>query len=90
MAEVYRLGPRDGFAGFVVPKACSGKAKCSAKAFFSLRKRLTLKLSVFQTVEDGSDGYRRLSKDHEYLPDSSEAMIRLTMVNLMVHRLKPG
>jgi putative transposase len=35
------------------------------------------------------DGYRRLSKDYEYLPESSEAMIRLAMVNLMVHRLKP-
>jgi len=34
--------------------------------------------------------YRRLSKDYESLPFSSEAMIRLAMINLMVHRLKRG
>ena len=34
--------------------------------------------------------YRRLSKDYETLAASSEAMIRLAMINLMVHRLKRG
>jgi len=34
--------------------------------------------------------YRRLSKDYESDPTSSEAMIRLAMTNLMLHRLQPG
>lgn len=33
--------------------------------------------------------YRRLSKDYEYLPHSSESMIYVSMINLMLHRLKP-
>ena len=31
--------------------------------------------------------YRRLSKDYEYLPQTSETMIRLAMISLMVRRL---
>jgi putative transposase len=31
--------------------------------------------------------YRRQSKDYEYLTESSEAMIMISMIQLMVHRL---
>jgi putative transposase len=34
--------------------------------------------------------YRRLSKDYETLPDSSENMTLIAMINTMLHRLQPG
>lgn len=33
--------------------------------------------------------YRRMSKDYEVLPATSETMIRIAMMNLMLHRLCP-
>lgn len=34
--------------------------------------------------------YRRFSKDYEQLPESSENMIYIAMINLMLHRLSHG
>jgi putative transposase len=34
--------------------------------------------------------YRRLSKDYEQLVESSESMVLLAMINVMLHRLAPG
>ncbi len=34
--------------------------------------------------------YRRLSKDYEEQTRNSETMIRIAMINVMIHRLKPG
>ena len=34
--------------------------------------------------------YRRLAKDYEEQTRNSETMIRLAMINLMLHRLEPG
>ena len=36
------------------------------------------------------DNYRHLSKDCEQLPQSSETIVYLAMINLILHRLKPG
>jgi len=34
--------------------------------------------------------YRRLSKDYEILPRNSETWIKIAMINIIIHRLKPG
>lgn len=34
--------------------------------------------------------HRRMSKDYEMLPASSEAVVYVVMINVMLHRLVPG
>ena len=34
--------------------------------------------------------YRRLSKDYEILSRNSEVWVKISMINIMIHKLKPG
>ena len=36
------------------------------------------------------NGYRRLSRDYEDWPETSEAFIQIAMIHLMLHRLGPS
>ena len=53
-----------------------------AEGFVLLKKRW-----VVERTFGWLNWYRRLSKDYEYLPQSSEAMIYIAMIRLMVRRL---
>ena len=44
---------------------------------------------VVERTFAGLGRYRRLSKDYEGLPDTSEALIRMAMIHVMVRRLEP-
>ena len=53
-----------------------------AKGFAVLKQRW-----IVERTFGWFEGYRRLSKDYETLPESSEAMIELSMSRLMLSRL---
>lgn len=55
-----------------------------AKGFVLLPRRWIVE-RTFAWLEN----YHRLSKDHELLPESSENLIYLAMIHLMVRRLAP-
>lgn len=56
----------------------------TAKGFIVLPKRW-----IVERTFGWLGRYRRLSKDYEHLPRSSENMIYISMINLMLHRLAP-
>ncbi len=74
-----RTRERGGWAREIV-KRCDG-----VKGFKVLPKRW-----IVERTFAWPGRYRRHGKDYEMLPDSSEAMTRVSMINLMVHRLSPG
>jgi len=53
-----------------------------AKGFVVLEKRW-----IVERTFGWFEGHRRLSKDYETLPESSEAMVELSMIRLMLNRL---
>ena len=68
----------------VVKRPDAGDAKAKAKGFVVLPKRW-----VVERTFAWLGRYRRMSKDYEFLTQSSETMIYLAMINLMLHRLAP-
>jgi putative transposase len=67
------------FAGWVLQIV---KRSDDEKGFVVLPKRWIVERTLAWLGK-----YRRLSKDYEYLTESSEAMIRLAMIHIMVRRL---
>lgn len=100
MAKIVGLFPRlkliwadGGYAGQLIAwtKALAGwvleivKRSDDASGFVVLPKRW-----IVERTLGWLGRYRRLSKDYEATTASSEAMVHLSMINLMVHRLRPG
>lgn len=59
-----------------------------------LRPRGVFKIVQWRWIVERTFGwlnrYRRLSKDYERLKENSETWVKISMINLMLHRLKPG
>jgi putative transposase len=58
------------------------KRSAAAQGFVVIPKRW-----IVERTLGWFNRYRRLSKDYEFLPDTSEAMIWVTMIHVMVRRL---
>lgn len=60
------------------------KRSDDAKGFQVIRKRW-----IVERTFSWLDKCHRLSKDYERLQETSENMVRIAMINLMLHRLAP-
>jgi putative transposase len=59
-----------------------GKRREGLKGFHVLPKR-----GIVERTFAWLNRYRRLSKDDDYLPQTSETLIRVAMIHLMIRRL---
>ena len=55
-----------------------------AQGFVVIRKRWIVERTLGWLGK-----FRRLSKDYEFRSDSSESMVYLAMINVMLHRIRP-
>jgi putative transposase len=86
-----------GYAGWLVEwvKSVAGwvleivKRPEQTKGFVLLKKRSGALWAMERTFA-WLGNYHRLDKDHELLPESSENLIRLAMIHLMLRRLAPA
>jgi len=58
------------------------------------RPRKIFKIVKFRWIVERTFGWmnyqRRLSKDYEYLPQSSEAFVKYAAIGMMLRRISPG
>jgi putative transposase len=71
----------EAFAGWTLQPV---RREPTAKGFEVLRRRW-----IVERTLGWLNRYRRLSKDYEELPRTSENVIYIAMINLMLHRLAP-
>jgi putative transposase len=91
-AEIRLVWADGGYAGKLIAwlRLCCGwvleivKRNEAVKGWQLLPRRWVVERTI-----SWLNGYRRLSRDYEYWPETSEAFIQIAMIHLMLHRLAP-